>query len=373
MITDSYRLIYTHLVSGDILGEMPIQSVSCNWTLDSGGDLTATMPLSLSDNVTLKLTGQTPKQELSLEEHGIALYLERNGVILWGGMLNTIEASISDETLTVGALGWHNYLRRRYLTTNRVYAATDQLEIVRLLIEYTKAASLGVDIDTTALLVGSGVLRDRTYYGYELSNIGELIEQLAGVDDGFDFRYESQWSGGDIVNKFIPIYPALGRMTEHVFSLGVNVELLNYTADLSTVVNRALMVGSGEGDEMIWSTTYNTLMMTPKWPLLEEVYTHKTVTDSITLYKHSRKYLTRGSEAGRQLTLSVHTDSVPELGSYVEGDIVTISGSYGYINLNGLFRIVSRSLSVDESGDESSEIVVTSFGVFNNTIETSIS
>lgn len=361
-----YRILFTHLTSRETLGELPFTSAQAEWTLNSPGRLTVTCPLTISD-ITLKLPGQVAPPELSLEEHATGLYLERDGQILWGGIVWNVQADVASDSLTIEAEGWITYFRRRILYWDRSYTSTEQLTIAKELIQLPQAAEFGWgnlniladDMDA----IPSGVLRDRTWYGFERKSFGELLEELAAVDNGFDFGFESYWNGDEIWTKATSTYPATGVLTQYVFDIGVNVSLLSYASDLSSVANSVHGIGSGDGSDKLIVKVSDTSKL-GAWPILESIETRSSVKESSTLTAHAQRRLRRGSAPIRHITISVFPDTDPQLGSYKVGDVITLRGSVGYLNVTGQYRITSMSLGINESGAENIQLALAPREIF---------
>ena len=261
---------------------------------------------------------------------------------------------MSSGTLDFHASGWLSYLRRRTIQNTITYTSTDQDTIARALVDHAQSFGGGdIGIDTTTANP-HGVTRDRTYPWWGNVNVGEALENLAGVDDGFDFDFVSAYgSGGTIATKFVTSYPATGRPTNHVFELGTNMEIVSFNESGADVANQSRAFGSGIGTEVITQTRLNSAAVVT-YPLLERNTSHPSVVRSATLDAHAQRNITRGSVPVTGLTVHVHPDTVPTVGSYEVGDRVTVTADRGYIQLDkAQYRIVSHELTVDPTGESS--------------------
>lgn len=282
-----------------------------------------------------------------------AVYVERDGVVLWGGLLWTAQGSVGANSLSVNGEGFWSYFRRRFIRETLTFSAStdDQMDIARALVDYAQGVAYGdIGLDTSDTNV-SGVKRDRTYYGFERKNVAEAVEQLAAVDNGFDFRVDTTNASGSIVSYFRTSYPTTGRVTDHVFEVGSNVEVLDFTLDGTSVVNTVDAVGAGEGEDLLIATATDPSTLLTR-PLLEAVLSHTDVREETTLTGHATLRLIRGKAAIQSLKVEVLPGSVPGLGSYVVGDRVRVRGSYGYLDVDGFFRIVTIGVAVDSTGSE---------------------
>jgi hypothetical protein len=100
----------------------------------------------------------------------LTLYVEREGVIVRGGMLWTAEADLDDGTMKLNGEGFLSCFRRRVLRATKTYVAQDQTTgITKDLINYAHGVTGGnLGIDTSGV-AATGVLRDRTYNAFEMN------------------------------------------------------------------------------------------------------------------------------------------------------------------------------------------------------------
>ena len=361
-----WRLIYTDLKAGTVLGELPSQTFGFTETLNSDGSFEITMPL-VTTTPTGRVTNDVSALQITdadLAPGETAVYFERDGAVLWGGIVWGVTADVLSNTMTVQGAGFLSYFRRRYIRTTTTHTAADQLNIARAFIDNAQAVSNGsIGILTTDTNT-SGRTRNRTYLGFERKNVAEALTQLANVLDGFDFRFHSfRNSSGIIVVEFRVSYPATGRRTETVFELGTNVQILNYTSDGSALTNSVDVIGAGDGDDLKIRTASNPASLAFR-PLLESVASFSDVSVDATLDEHAGRIVTRGSNPIETLSLVIYPDAIPNLGSYVIGDQIKIMGDYGYLSMSNFWRIVSLAVTVSPDGAEEVHIDLVPIGVF---------
>ncbi|MGW0838215.1 hypothetical protein [Streptomyces prunicolor] len=180
-----YRLLFCDLRSDQLLDVLPVQGVALDDYIGKTGRLTGTVPIpnrAIAERARRAIVpGRT------------AVWVERGRDIWWGGVLWTL-ALASDARGFLGAQiqagGWESYLYRRLLFDTQVAVQVDQLDIARGLVDYvqnTPGGNIGVTYGTDV----SGVLRDRTYLRYDLPTVGDLLDDLAAVEDGFEWRIAS--------------------------------------------------------------------------------------------------------------------------------------------------------------------------------------
>ena len=181
-----YRMVFCDLRSDTVLDALPVQGVSIDDYIGKTGSLRGTVPIpnrEIADRARRALLpGRT------------GVWVERGREIWWGGILWTLSLA-SDARGFLGAQvqcgGWESYLYRRLLFDTFTATQVDQFDIARQLVDYvqnTPGGDIGITYDADAV---SGVLRDRTFLRYDLPTIGDLLDQLAAVEDGFEWRIAS--------------------------------------------------------------------------------------------------------------------------------------------------------------------------------------
>lgn len=343
----SYRYLLADVLTGDLLAEIPFESATFSHVLNAPGAFTGT--LALKQPLSLQAVLST-----SLNYGKVAMYVERDAVIVWGGMLWADAPDFENGTVDVSGEGWHSYFRRRVLRARKIYAAADQTTgIAKDLIDYAQGVAGGdIGVDTSGV-AATGVLRDRTYEAFERKNIGEAVEQLAAVDDGFDFRYDSSWSSGSIVTRFLTQYPNTGRATNFVFE--GQLSSLKMTRDASSLATNVDAMGAGEGDLRLIATVSDPSLL-GVYPVLDDVVSNTDVSVLATLDSQARQRLTRGKAPIVIPSIDVDPSADPTIGSYIPGDIVRVRGGYGLAEVDGLFRVTSYGVKVDDAGGEVASI-----------------
>ena len=354
----TYRYLVGELnpASGNGLrDEIPFSSVKFSHVLNRPGGFSANVPL------------RHPKATReNLDPGRTAVHIERDGVIVWSGMLWVAEASVENATVDVGGEGWWGYLRHRLIRSGtggpapstaavRIYLAQDQFFIARDLVNYAQAQAGG----NVGIIVGSetcGVLRDRTWYHYERKNLGEAVEQLAGVNNGFDFAVDVAYESGLIVKRFHPSYPRRGRITPLAWELGTNLEGLAQTVDATRQADLVDALGAGEGDGMLIATASDPAQLAPSgpYPLLETVVAYKDVSVMATLQSHAEVDLRNYKRPVTRIPTLLARSTAPDtaLGTFITGDSVQVKGTDGWISADERMRIQGYEVEIDEDGKE---------------------
>lgn len=347
-----YRYLLTNVLTGARLAELPLESASFSHVLNAPGAFSGT--LGLRQPAKLEEILRT-----SLNLGQVALYVERDGVIVWGGMLWTSDADIDAGTLTLAGEGFHSYFRRRALRVQKIYTQQDQTtQIAKDLIDWAQSIGGGTIGVVTSDVAATGVLRDRTYEAFERKNIGAEVEALAALDGGFDFRYESRWLSGvgsTIQTRFLTSFPATGRPTEIVLEVGKQLAKASVKTDATALATNVDAIGAGEGDLGLIATVSDPALL-GAYPMLDDVISFTDVSELPTLDAHARKRQRRGAAPVVLPAMEWEPGLEPVVGSFLPGDIVTVRGSHGIAKVDGRFRVITIDMSVDDSGTETGKL-----------------
>lgn len=348
-----YRYLLRDVATGDIQGEVPFESASYSDIFNAPGAFSGTLALIQPSAVSSMLA-----TSLGLLDLGrLTLFVERDGVLIWGGFIWTAESDFDAGTCTFNGEGFHSYFRRRVIAQTLTYTGIDQTLIAKDLIDKAQSTSGYGNVGVlTSGVTASGKLRDRTYDYYDTKNYGDALEDLAAVNDGFIFRYEPQWNGNLIEVRFLTTYPDEGRLTDHIFDVENNVASGRTRHDATTLATRVTTIGAtltGAAHPLQAALWNNTALDVDKVPLLDDVVTLSDVNIIETLVDHAMRRLNAGNMAMMLPEVDIDPETSPPLGSYLIGDRVTVRGSIGFESYNSLLRVIERKVSVDESGQES--------------------
>lgn len=359
-----YQVLYLDTITGAVHGALPVEAFSFSHVLNGAGSITCRMPLDSTS--TDRLTNQVawPRIEPGkLEVDGSTLlYVLRDNVPLWSGFVWTRDVDPGANALTVSGEGFLSYFRRRLITSDLAYTASDQAGIAEDLLGWAQGRSggdVGLNVDGS---VSTGVTRDRTYVATDYKPVAEAIEQLAAVSDGFDFRFAPEWNSGTLRTTFFVQYPASGRATEIVLELGTNVNLLNERSDGTNVATTTRATGVGVGRSMRRRMAVDTSQLGTR-PLLESIVSFGDISEVDTLQAHADLELIRGSEPLSHVEVELLQGMLPRIGSYLVGDRLRVKGEHGYFSVDDTYRIVEQVVSVDESG-ETVRLSLAPLGVF---------
>lgn len=405
-----WRFYVLDAVTGTVRDELPFGSVTVTDRLNAPGAFTAT------------IANRHPKATpANLDTATTLVVFERDGVLVGGGVLLDANLAPGASEVALGGEGLFNLLRRRLLrgtagmshadpfgaaSDQRIqFTGVDQFRIVADLVAHAQAQTggdLGIVVTGTPTL--SGVTRDRTDYEVD-DSVGALIEQLAAVDNGFDWWLGPTGTIDDLVWRLELDYPRRGRTTGYRFDVdsptpatsttlaaetgddlllddgtpirldtssvadptrssgSANVlgwGLVESSRDLTT---RFVATGAGEGSAKVRRAASDPNLI-DVYPLVEARGAWSTVSRPGTLTDHARRRLALDSRPARVPQLVVRADAEPALGAYIVGDTVDVAIDDGWAQIDGPHRIIGRTINVDAAGAETVTLELAELGRF---------
>jgi hypothetical protein len=187
-VATTYRYLFVDLLSNTIIGELPLTDVSFTQQLNQPGVFQGHLLLS-------GVNANKYNVDPSTIPAFCGLYVDRDGILVWGGVIWGRTYNSNSQTLTFSAQEWISYFEHRRVTQDVEFTNIDQLVIAKTLIEDAQTVPYG-DIGVGYNSAGqttSGVLVNRTYYNYELKNVFQAVQDLSRQGDGFDFSIDVEY------------------------------------------------------------------------------------------------------------------------------------------------------------------------------------
>jgi hypothetical protein len=352
----NYRYLFADLLTNSILAELPLTNVNFTQQLNTAGTFTGELLLSGINTANLNVNNGTIPART-------ALYVDRDGVLVWGGIIWNREYTSANQTVKITAREFESYFERRRITSDAVFTNTDQLTAVQSVVNTAQSAANG-NIGITVGTETSGVLISRTIYGYEYKTVFSFIQDLSRSTNGFDFNVYVYYDSNGNPAKLLRLgYPRYGRVysstdsTIPVLELPANMIEYSYPEDGSIAVNTLYALGAGSNPGKLLSTAIDGTKIAAGWPLLEDQANYSDVADSTLLTNLANGQVAVTSYPPITLKVAISTYVDPIFGSYEIGDDarVRILDDRFPTQLDTVFRIVAYNVSVGESN--SAEIV----------------
>jgi len=321
---------YTYLVAdlrgGTILDELPLSGVSFGKRLNDTGSLRA--QLTVSD------PGVRAIEPRLLTEPGrTAVYVDRDGDLLWGGIVWTSRYSATSGVLEVGAADFLSYFEHRRVlgypiaTDGTVsYLDTDQLDIAAALVRLVQSHPGGdLDVEVHGATT-SGVRRSVSYPASELKPVADALRDLANADGGFDFAVDVEYGPNGQPTRFLRLgYPRLGQPgAPHVWEYGANLIDFSWPRDAATMATRVFAQGSGDGATPLLRHAEDSDAYASGWALLEDATSQLDAADPALVDAYARGELAARHRPVVLPELTVRADRDPIVGTYSVGDDVRL-------------------------------------------------
>lgn len=246
------------------------------------------------------------------------------------------------------------YLLRRYVPT-LAYAQRDQALIARDLAALAGDAA-GIPLEYDCPL--TGVLRDRVYGDDENARVYNRLQELAAVEDGFNWTVDVDWTDDrhqQVKYTFRTGYPHLGYRTdtpEHVFELPGNITDYDYEEQWgeSDAATHVRAIGDGDGDTKITSAPIvDALRESAGWPRLEVREQFSGVAEQQTIDSHGQALAAQLFGGQGVIALTVKDGEGTSLGDLSLGDSARVKIRTDDLVLDEVLVVVGWSLSASSS------------------------
>lgn len=360
-MTTTYRYLFADLLTNEIIAELPLTGVGFTQQLNQAGTFQAHLLLSGINSYGYNV-------EAATQPARNAIYVDRNGTLVWGGIIWNRTYSSASQELSITAREFESYFEKRQITTTLAYTNQDQLYIARDLINTAQAQPYG-DIGIVVGSETSGVLIDRVYYDYELKGVWQAIKDLSNQDDGFDFNITVDYDINDVPTKTLVLgYPRTGTIYNvndpyaYVFEFPAgNIVEYEYPEDGSIAVNALHVIGAGSNEGKLTSFAEDTTKFATGWPLLEGQANYSDITDQTVLDELATGQVLALSEPPPIIKVVVPAYAEPQFGTYGIGDDarLRIIDERFPTGLDAIYRIVGLSVQPGEDGPERVTITLT--------------
>lgn len=359
-MTTDYRYLFADLLTNDIIAEIPLTGVSFTQQLNQAGTFQGHILLSGVNSAAMNVPDSTIPGRC-------AVYVDRNGILVWGGIIWGRTYNSQSQTLSVTAREFESYFERRRINTTTAFTNTDQLVIARTLVNNAQAAASG-NIGVTVGSETSGVLVDRVYYDYELKTVYTALQDLSRQEDGFDFNIRVSYSGGIPTKTLVLGYPRIGtpysatNPSAPVFEFPAgNIVEYEYPEDGSVAANKIYALGAGSNEGKLISIQSDTTKLTQGWALLEDQANYSDITDQTVLDELATGQVNAVSYPPTVIKIVVPASAVPVFGTYSIGDDarLRITDNRFPAGLDEIYRIVGFNVQPGEAGPERVTITLT--------------
>jgi hypothetical protein len=356
----SYRYLFADLVTNEIIGELPLTGVQFTQQLNQAGTFNGHLLLSGINADNFNVTASTiPGRN--------AIYVDRNGILIWGGIIWARSYSSAAQELSVTAREFESYFERRRINTDLDFVNVDQLSIAQTLVSTAQGQPYG-DIGIVIGAETSGVLLSRSYYSYELKTVYSALQDLSRSEDGFDFNILVAYNGAGTPTKTLNLgYPRIGTVYSvndpyaTFFEMPGNIVEYEYPEDGAVAANKIYALGAGSNEGKLISIQEDAAKYSEGWPLLEEQANYSDITDQAYLDQLALGQVNAVSYPPTTIRIVVPAYAEPVYGTYAIGDDarLRITDSRFPDTLDEIYRIVAINVTPGENGPERVTLTLT--------------
>jgi hypothetical protein len=360
----SYRYLFADLLTNQINAELNLTSVNFTQQLNASGTFTGELLISDRTLDTANILNSTIPART-------ALYVDRDGVLVWGGIVWHRTYNAASQRISITASEFESYFDHRVvynpIAEASVFTNTDQLTIAQTLINNAQALENG-NIGVAVPVTTSGKLINRTYYNYELKSVYAALQDLAQQSDGatggygFDFNIQVAYDGSGTPTKTLVLgYPQGGTrysassVTAPVFEFPAgNMVSYEYAEDGASTANRVWIAGAGSNEGKTLVASSNTAQLTAGWALLDAIDNRTDIADTTTLQNLAAGKLAAIAYPPVTLKIVAPPYKAPVFGSYQIGDDIRVRIRDDFF-LNGIdttYRLVALNVTAGENSGE---------------------
>lgn len=296
------------------------------------------------------------------------VYVERGGIVVGDGIVWDPRKDPGSRDLICQGAGLASYLSRRRIRDTRDYQGVDLGLIAKDLVDWSQGvgslaygttigpANGWIDIDTSAV-AAVGTTHFRTWPGYERKPVADALGELDALEDGLDWWIGVEGGGGTFSRVMRVWHPRRERLTDLVYEWGTNLDDYGVSHQGSLAANLVDAIGQGEGVDMKVATRQDAGVLSA-YPLLEDILAMKDVTSVANLADAAGETLRRRATPPVVPTLTLRIGPGTRYGMWALGDRVRVRIDDGWVQVDGLYRIVAWQVSVNDAHDETVTLTV---------------
>lgn len=338
-----YRFLAYDITGTQFRAEIPFSTIKFGDVLNRPGSLDASLPARAAEAA----------QDI-LDPGRTTLWITNGTDIVWGGIVWAWRRDLSDAPeVRIAGQGLWSYYRegRRTIRADATFTATDQLSIVSSILSTAHATANPLGLNVSLNPSTSGITRTTSFLGRDRKPVGEAIEQLAEMDDGFDFNTRAVWdttTSPPVPDVTLDVwYPQAGSVTSIVWEHGHDVLLEPVEVDASKLATTVDAIGGDAGAGTIIQTATDS---SGTFPYLEGTVSITDETNTTTLSAAASGELARLQSPPRTTTAQILDSNRWPLGSWNLGDQVWISCRDTGVDVDGYWRVTAWDCDVNPNG-----------------------
>lgn len=276
-----YRYLFADLLSNEINLELPLYGVTFSRIINDAGNATCSFALDSTgyDNADV-LDGTIPGRT--------ALYIDRDGQLIWGGILWSRTYQAQAKVLSWTAQSFESFFNKQVIEVDLNYTAIDQREILVDLVNHMQAKTAAdIHIQTpTGWDTPATAFRTVTFKEYSAWTYKKAIEYMVEFDEGFDYTIDVQYGPENEPQKVLRTDQTLGapvQTTQLVFRYPGNIRNYYYPENASRAAVTTIGIGAGTDELRLKSKVLGVDQIHNGWPNLINIYQNDDVSVQATL------------------------------------------------------------------------------------------
>lgn len=317
----TYRYITADVLTGEVLGELPLYGVYMDKQLNIAGNFTGTFRIGTHIEDDLELLNATKPRRS-------AIYVQRDGTTIWGGILWSRTFGSEANTIQLSGQTFESYLNKVVLTSNFINLTTNQLEIAINLINQMQAtARSNIGISTAGIDTTGGIVKNVKVPYYDYKYVGEILGEIQASEDGFDWTIK-------VTDTEVPDQPEKQLVLGQPIiapNTSVNAEVYDYPGAITNFYwpesgtdsgTDFILLGRGNGSNML--VAQSLWEGATEYPTIHQIVSKKGVRDQSTLNQIAQDYANTWGPDISAPTITLKSDREPEftawndLGSYFQ-------------------------------------------------------
>lgn len=308
---------------------IPVQSWMFSYVLNAPGAFEADVQLNHA---------LATEANFGVGQREIRVY--RANSLVWGGYLWAVTASATDYKLRLRAEGYFSRLRRRIIAQDLIKYDRDQADIAWDLIQYTQSTHGTFGI--TDAHINTGVKIDHVYCATDKNFVGDSIDELAEMDDSFDFWITPTIN--DASNKVFKNASPRRGTTKAITINQDNALSADYEIDSADQANRIWGVGGGDCNPPDFEAFGSASIA--NYGELHDTITFDDLDHLPSVKAHTREELRLRKSPRRQVRVRLEERDYT-WGTFDIGDIVTLASNRGYLNDSRQMRVLRIQINFD--------------------------
>lgn len=281
----TYRYFTADLLTGTVLGDVPLYGTWMSKQINGAGSFNGTFRLGTTVlNDTLMLNNTTPGKT--------ALYVERDGTLIWGGILWSRSYESQGGTVQLTGQTFESYFDRVAATDHIIQQGVEQVALFKNLIDQMQAQAQSNIGLTYASLPSTGINRTILLPGYEFHMYQEAIAQLLEAVDSFEYTINVTASATqDVPNKVVTVgYPTLNStVTDQYYDFPGTIKNYWWPETTSEGGTKFAGRGYGSGNKAPTAVVVDGTAIAAGYPSLWKVGSYNNIADATLLDSKVRR------------------------------------------------------------------------------------